>query len=338
MASERAPVPLTRREAIRLGLGSVAAASIGGAALGQAGASSSTGPSAPRSPAPPAARRRTLRVAHLSDIHVQPERNAEAGFAACLAHVQSQEDRPDLILTGGDNVMDVFEQERPRAERLGRLWREVLKRDGSLRVEPTIGNHDIWGWHSKSGTTGDEPTHGKRYALDLLGLERPYRAFDAGGWQILVLDSIQRRPDGYLCELDAEQKAWLEQTLSAKPKSTPTLVVSHAPIISVTPLAYGKTRDGDAVKLRGDLVHADGGEIHAMLRGANVPLCLSGHMHLLDRCTTDGVTYICDGAVSGNWWKGAHRGVPEGYGIVDLYDDGSFDHRYEPFGWKATAE
>ena len=50
-----------------------------------------------------------------------------------------------------------------------------------------------------------------------------------------------------------------------------------------------------------------------------VKLCLSGHIHLLDCCEIDGITYICDGAVSANWWKGPIQGLSEGYGVVDLW-------------------
>ena len=49
----------------------------------------------------------------------------------------------------------------------------------------------------------------------------------------------------------------------------------------------------------------------------NVKLCLSGHMHLNDRCDVDGVSYICDGAVSGAKWKGSKRQTAEGYGLID---------------------
>ena len=44
-----------------------------------------------------------------------------------------------------------------------------------------------------------------------------------------------------------------------------------------------------------------------------------------------------DGAVSGSWWKGPLQGVPEGFGVVDLRPDGTFEHRYEAYGWKARS-
>lgn len=333
------PGAISRRRAIALGLAGATAVSIAGA--GALGAQAAAVPPPPSPPAPPGGARkpertRSLRLAHLTDIHLQPELNAEAGFAACLAHVQSLRDPPALVLTGGDNVMDVFEQKTPRMERLAALWRAVLKRECSLRVEPTIGNHDIWGWHTKSATSGAEPLHGKAFALDLLGIEKPYRAFDAGAWKIIVLDSIQRRPQGYACELDPEQLAWLTETLERKPAAQPVLVVSHAPIISVTPMLHGETRKEDRIDVSGGLVHADGSAIHRILRKGQVKICLSGHTHLIDRCEAEGVTYICDGAVCARWWKGHHHGVREGYGVVDLFDDGTFEHEYVPFDWVAA--
>src|SRR5687767_1706779 len=64
--------------------------------------------------APAGQRRRALRVAHLTDVHVQPERGADKGLAACLHHVQAQPDKPDLILTGGDHIMDAMAKDKSR--------------------------------------------------------------------------------------------------------------------------------------------------------------------------------------------------------------------------------
>ena len=40
------------------------------------------------------------------------------------------------------------------------------------------------------------------------------------------------------------------------------------------------------------------------------------------------MTFICDGAVSGNWWNGPYQECPQGYGLFDVWPDGSFRHRY----------
>jgi|GEM_PF-6743736 len=45
-----------------------------------------------------------------------------------------------------------------------------------------IGNHDIFGWRRlKSGTTGQEPDWGKKYATELFALPGRYYSFDQAG-------------------------------------------------------------------------------------------------------------------------------------------------------------
>ncbi|MCS7033163.1 MAG: metallophosphoesterase, partial [Phycisphaerae bacterium] len=84
-------------------------------------------------------------LAHLTDAHIQPERAGDAGLARCLQQVQAQH-QPDLILFGGDNLMDAFGQNAARAETLFRLWRTTLQRELSVPWLTCLGNHDIWGW------------------------------------------------------------------------------------------------------------------------------------------------------------------------------------------------
>lgn len=80
-------------------------------------------------------------------------------------------------------------------------------------------------------------------------------------------------------------------------------------------------------------MHGDVQRIVRLLRQhPNVKLALSGHLHLTERLEYSGVTYVC-----GGWWKGPHHGTPEGYLLVDLYDDGSVENRYVAYGWKARA-
>jgi 3',5'-cyclic AMP phosphodiesterase CpdA len=157
---------------------------------------------------PSVSRTRLLRVAQITDIHVQPELRAGEGFAACLRHIQSQPDKPAFILNTGDCVMDASKRDRARTAVQWKLWKDVLRAECSLPVEHTIGNHDVWGWNkAKSGTTGDEPRWGKQYALDELGMDKPYRSFDRGGWHFVVLDSIQPFEDAFAPRLDDEQFA-----------------------------------------------------------------------------------------------------------------------------------
>jgi glycerate-2-kinase len=94
---------ITRRFLIQTGLVGVAAA-----------------PSVIASAASSAAKR-SLRIAHLTDIHVQPELESAKGLASCFTHVQSSPERgepaPDLIITGGETIMDCMDTSRGSAER-----------------------------------------------------------------------------------------------------------------------------------------------------------------------------------------------------------------------------
>lgn len=282
---------------------------------------------------------RVLRIAHITDVHVQPERAAAEGFAACLRHIQALPDPPALILNGGDAVMDVSAADALRAATLRDLWRRVLAQECSLPIEHCLGNHDCWGTSPKSvGLSGREPLWGKAWGLDLLGLDRRYRSFDRAGWRFIVLDSTFIKPEckthGYTAKLDEEQFAWLEATLAATPVDQPALVLSHVPILSVTPYFDGDNESTGEWQVPGAWMHIDARRIKNLFaRHPRVRLCLSGHIHLADRVDYAGVTYLCNGAVCGGWWKGPYQETPAGYGLIDLYDDGSFESRYVDFGW-----
>ncbi len=311
---------LSRRHCLQLSVLGAAAAPLWGWSAGSALA------------APVAERQRTLRFAHLTDIHVQPERGADEGLAQCLRHVQSHQDPVQLIVTGGDSVFDAFAVDHARSKMLADLWKGIFKQDCSLPAQHCLGNHDGRGWD-------DSEFAGKAWALEMFGLAKPYHSFDQGGWRFIVLDSVRPYEKRYTSGLDPEQRAWLESELERSPKTTPIVVVSHIPIISVTAFSF----DHDAVtedhqRVPGGLMHLDGSSLHELFKKhGNVKLCLSGHMHLNDRCDVDGVSYICDGAVCGDWWNGDPRRSDEGYGLIDLYNDGTFDHAYTPFDWKVRA-
>lgn len=277
--------------------------------------------------------RRVLRLAHLTDVHVQPERHAAEGLAQCLRHVHALADPAQLVITGGDAVMDSFKAAPERSQLLVELWRDVLQRECRLPVRHCLGNHDHRPWAPR--TPGE--VAGKQWAMDMYDLDAPYYAFDQAGWRFIVLDSVLPDGDHYTSGLDPAQRQWLETQLRGKPPEQPAVVVSHIPVISVTPLTHGDKRTPEDVhQIAGPTMHLDGASLHHLFRAHNVRLCLSGHIHLHDRCEVDGVTYICDGAVSAKWWNGEFHRVDEGYGLVDLYDDGRFDYAYTPYGWQAA--
>lgn len=280
--------------------------------------------------------RRILRVAHLTDLHVQPERAAGEGMAACLEHVQSHKDKPELILIGGDCVMDSFGATRGRTKEQWDVWQRVLADHCSIPVAAAIGNHDVWGWSKESAhTTGNEPEFGKKWAMDMLGLSKRYHSFDRAGWHFIALDSTQPNPEGgYKAFLDEEQFDWLQRDLAGVKAETPVLVWSHIPILSAAAFMDGDNEKSGDWQVPGAWMHLDARRIKDLfLKHPNVKGCLSGHLHLVDQVQYNGVNYCCNGAVCGGWWKGHNQEFGEGYGLVDLYDDGSFTCEYVEYGW-----
>ncbi len=285
-------------------------------------------------------RRRVLRLAHLTDMHIQPELAAAEGVTACLQHLQSLADKPDLILSGGDTIMDSLATRMDRTKLQWELWTNTLKSNCSIRVESCLGNHDIWGWNKKSsGTTGEEPEWGKKWACDVFGIERSYRSFDHAGWHFVLLDSMMPHEETvFTARIDDAQWDWLHNDLAATKPETPVLVLSHIPILSACVLAgWSKVKPGD-ITVSHQLMHTDVARLLDLFwKHQNVKLCLSGHLHLRERVNYNGVTYLCNGAVSGGWWKGDHQQTKAGYAIIDLFADGTFEDQYVPYGWQAKV-
>ncbi|SEL71990.1 3',5'-cyclic AMP phosphodiesterase CpdA [Chitinophaga rupis] len=279
-----------------------------------------------------AARKRVLRFAHLTDVHLEPEMNAPKGLAACLHHIQSQKEQPSFIMNTGDCIMDALKQPKDRVETQWNLWHGLMKSDNSLPIEYCIGNHDCWG----AGQTSDA-LYGKKYALEMMHLPKPYRSFDKAGWHFIVLDSIQTLPDGtwYTCFLDEEQYAWLQQDLEAN-TTKPIIIFSHVPIVSAAAVVTdNKFKPGQGYVLGQGTMHADAPRLIELFdKHPNVKVCMSGHIHLYEQIQYNNVTYISNGACSGNWWKGVRSHTENGYAMVNLYDDGTFDNEYIPYGWK----
>lgn len=326
---------MNRREVLRAG-GVVAAGAMLGA-LGACATSKTTSTAA----VPASVRKRVLRVAHMTDTHVQRELKGDEGLTACLRHVHSLPDKPDLILTGGDNIFDAYDQNETRAKELFGVWQRVCRDECSIPMEHCIGNHDIWGWNrTQSKTSGNEVAWGKKWAMEVYGLKSPYRSFDRAGWHFVVLDSVQHDPanaDGYIAGLDDEQYEWLKQDLSRVPKGTPTLVLSHIPIVSATALFASKEPKSLKREIPAGWMFIDAMRVKTLFaEHQTVKMCISGHMHLVDRVDFGGVTYVCNGAVSGAWWKGKHQDCVEGYALLDLFDDGKVEWAYMPYGWKAV--
>jgi len=270
-------------------------------------------------------RRSVLRIAHLTDVHLKNEFGAPAKFERCLKHVQQQSPKPDMILNGGDIVFDMNKENITTINNQWSLMNSIMKSECSLPVHYCLGNHDIWWNENNKG----QAIYGKQYSMDQLKLSRPYYSFENNGWKFILLDSVHLDIDGtwYIGKLGDEQFAWLESELKSTDPKMPVLVMSHIPILTAT-LMIEDNIINKWQMLGGDM-HTDTSKIiNLFYRHPNVKLCLSGHIHLRDKVVYNNVTYICNGAVSGAWWEGNKRETAPGYGLIDLYDDGSFEEAY----------
>lgn len=279
-------------------------------------------------------RKRALRVAHMTDIHVQPEGKAPSGMTACMKHAHDLIDRPDLILNGGDSVMDVMGADAARAKAQGDLWKKILEDHCEIPIEHCIGNHDVWAWGRDSAEKLQENAlYGKEWARELFRIPERYRSFDKAGWHFIVLDSTFPHDKGYKARLDDEQFEWLKEDLKKTPAATPVCVLSHIPIVCACAMFDGENEKSGNWVIPGAWMHIDARRIKDLFfQHKNVKLCLSGHIHLYDRVEYNGVTYICNGAVSGAWWGGQFQETKPGYGLIDLYTDGTFENEYVNYG------
>lgn len=271
---------------------------------------------------------RVLRIAHLTDVHMQHLLGAAKGFEKCLHHIQNHPVKPDFIFNGGDCIMGTKQSPLKRMERQFSMFNDVISSENSLPVYHCVGNHDIW-----YGNEKDMPGEKKR-AMENMGLPRSYYHFRQQGWNFIVLDSIQPSSgsQSYMAGLDAEQFHWLKKTLGSIPEEEPVLVMSHVPILAACVFFDGNNFDDDSWRIPGSWMHTDAGAIVKLFhKHKNVKLALSGHIHLLDKVTYNGVTYCCNGAVSGAWWTGDYKETPLGYALIDLYDNGHFEVSYQQY-------
>ena len=266
-----------------------------------------------------------LRIAHLTDVHLKDELGAPAKFAKCLHHLQEQNPKVDLVLNGGDVVFDMNKENISTIDKQWQLLNNTMKNECSLPVRYCLGNHDIW-WNENSKA---DTFYGKKYSMEKLNLVKPYYSFIQNGWKFIVLDSVHLDIDHtwYIGKLGDEQFNWLESELKTTNPEMPVLVMSHIPILTALLMI-----EDDIVNkwtmLGGDM-HTDTSKIISLFyKHPNVKLCLSGHLHMKDKVVYNGVTYLCNGAVSGAWWNGNRRETAPGYGLIDLFADGSFEEKY----------
>lgn len=267
-----------------------------------------------------------IRFAHLTDMHVKPDKTIESSVAKAFHHAQQFSPKVDFIVNGGDAIMDALAIDRQKTQEQWDVLQSLLKNENSLPIHHCIGNHDVWGWFIKENKPEADRQYGKIWAIELLQLPNRYYNFSKGKWHFMVLDSTQLNPEGgYIGKLDEEQYTWLENELKSISSDKFICIISHIPILSICAgLFFNKTEPNGDLKIQRNLMHTDFIILKKLfLQYPNIKVCLSGHIHLQDEIDYLGIKYYCNGAVSGNWWKGSFQEFAPAYAVMELYDDGS---------------
>lgn len=270
--------------------------------------------------------KKPMRFAHLTDIHLKPGLTQEMGMAKALRHVQQLKTKVDFIINGGDAIMDALAIDKQNTQIQWDLFHNILKKENSLPIYHCIGNHDVWGWFIKENRPDNDRLYGKVWVVETLKMKKRFYSFSKGNWHFIVLDSTQLNPaGGYIAKLDPEQFVWLQEELTYVPAHKFICIVSHIPILSICAgLFFDKTEANGDLKIQRNLMHTDFIDLKKIfIKYPNIKVCISGHIHLQDELEYLGIKYYCNGAVSGNWWKGSFQEFAPAYAVVELFDDGS---------------
>lgn len=264
---------------------------------------------------------RSLRIAHITDVHIRPEFNAPDRFLKCLAEIKAH--KVDFFLNGGDTIYaaDYDNVTRERVNTQWTIWQQLRAEFREYEMHGCLGNHDMW-W---AAPDKQDAMYGKNYVVRQLGIPNRYYSFDKNGWHFIILDSNNENAGS----LDEEQRTWLEGDLAKLPAGAPVLCMSHYPIMAACTIIDGGGNHTDSKYIT-----------NLFYKHSNKKItCISGHIHLRDSAEYNGVRYFCNGAVSGFWWEDGDkdsagkswcRQTPPGYTIIDLFEDGSVVNTYIP--------
>ncbi|MBN8853975.1 MAG: metallophosphoesterase [Sphingobacteriales bacterium 50-39] len=269
-------------------------------------------------------KKRALRVAHITDVHMRPELDAPARFKKCLEEIKRH--KVDFFLNGGDTIYaaDYGNITRERVNVQWDIWHQLRDEFSEYEMHSCLGNHDMW-W---AAPDNKDPMYGKDYVVKQLGIPNRYYSIDKKGWHFIILDSNNKNAGS----LDEEQRKWLEGDLGKLATGEPVLIMSHYPLLAACTNLDGGGMHTD-YKYLVDLFYQHKDKVKA---------CISGHIHLQDSVTYNGVQYCCNGALSGFWWEEGDKSsagkcwvqqTPPGYTIIDLYEDGAVENRYIPHSY-----
>lgn len=269
-------------------------------------------------------KKKSIRFAHLTDIHIKPGLIPEKGMAMAFQHAQQQ--KIDFIMNGGDAINDALGADKQKTQQQWDLFKLLLQKENSLPIYHTIGNHDVWGWFIKNDRPEKDPLYGKIWVTETLELKKRFYSFKKDKWNFIVLDSTQLNPEGgYIGKVDEEQLIWLQETLAKIPATEFVCIVSHIPILAICAgLFFNKNEPNGDLLIKRNLMHTDFLILKKLfIQYPQIKVCISGHIHLQDEVKYLGIQYFCNGAVSGNWWNGSFQEFSPAYAVMELFNDGT---------------
>ena len=269
-----------------------------------------------------------LRLAYFTDVHARSD--GRIRHAMDMAADAINRARADIVLSGGDLIDRGFVSTRAQ---VAANWNAYMTMHQSIDgdIQSAIGNHDLVGVAPLDGSPPDpEP---KSEFTRRLGLERTYRAFEAVGYHIIILDSIEPTDDKYQYRgwINREQQVWLKRYLSAVPAEHPIILISHMPLVT----AFFSISKGATFKAKPNRVVVNNRAVLRLFENHNLVLVLQGHTHVSEMIHWRGTTFFTGGAISANWWRGAYHGVEEGFSVLTLHPD-HIEWDYIDYGWDAT--
>ena len=269
-------------------------------------------------------RKNNLKIAFITDIHVKPDPVAETGMRKAIRHVNNIKPAPDFVINGGDSIMDALAATKEKTQAQWDVWNNIIQ-ENKLPLYHCIGNHDVWGWQLKDDTAKTDPLYDKNWVLQQHKMPGRYYSFSKGKWHFIILDGTQENNGGYIARIDEEQFIWLESELNKIPSDSFICIASHIPVISFCSAMFmQKNEPNGDWKISRALLHTDARRLKDLFKKyKNIKACLSGHIHLQDEVEYLGIKYFCNGAISGNWWKGAFQDFEPAYAIFHLDEKGN---------------
>lgn len=237
-----------------------------------------------------------LRFGMIADVHHGLMPKAEERLEAFLEEAAQRD--LDFLIQLGD-----FCHPHPDAHAFVKLWEQA-----DVPRYHVLGNHDM-------------DLGAKREIMDLWKMEHNVYSFDAGAYHFVVLDCNFLHVDGAYVDYEhgnfyvddklrtfihPEQLEWLEDELASTNRQT--IVFTHQALDEVWNGGLAKNRRA---------IRRIFAEANKQAGFQKVIACFSGHHHLDEHSTIDGIHYVQVNSASYYW-------VGEGYGRMAAYRDPLF--------------